>query len=139
MLSQTIGPASLIGELTVQSVELTNTTNSQTNRPENLPELFGSLNARFPIALEVHGVAEVDYVGDQFCIDPGTGADTELDAGTHLNAELARVFTFRPRGASWLSRVEARVAADNLTDTARYDQCGLPQPGRLLRFQLRLY
>ena len=38
-----------------------------------------------------------------------------------------------------LSRLDARVTVDNLTDTALYDQCGLPQPGRLLRFQLRLF
>jgi hypothetical protein len=30
------------------------------------------------------------------------------------------------------------VGVDNLTDEVIYDQCGLPQPGRTLRIQLRV-
>ena len=35
--------------------------------------------------------------------------------------------------------METRVSVDNLGDTALYDQCGLPRPGRLMRFQIRLF
>lgn len=35
--------------------------------------------------------------------------------------------------------VSRAVAVANLNDPAIYDQCGLPQPGRLLRFQLRIF
>ena len=65
-----------------------------------------------------------------------------LDAGTHLDASLGRVWNLRRGGAAdggWFSRMEARVAAANVRDEARFDQCGLPQPGRLLRLQLRVF
>lgn len=139
LASQRIGPVDLTGNLTVQSVDLTDTEANITNRPENLPEVFGTLNAQFPLLLDVNGTAEVDYIGDQFCIDPGTGNDRTLEAGTMVNLGVARTWSVRPRGASWFSRIEGRIAADNVGDVARYDQCGLPQPGRLLRFQVKLF
>jgi iron complex outermembrane receptor protein len=135
--TQTFGPLQLSGDLTVQSVDLTDTEADVTNRPENLPEVFGRAEARFPLLLGVNATAEADYIGSQFCIDPGTGSDAELDAGTHYNVEVSRTWSLP--GGSWLRRLEARVAGDNITNAARYDQCGLPQPGRLLRFQLRLF
>lgn len=139
LASQRIGPIDLDGNVTFQSVDLTDTEADVTNRPENLPELFGRLNAQFPLLLELRGNAELDYIGNQFCIDPGTGNDRKLDAGSAVNAGLARTWAVRSRGASWVSRVEGRIAADNIGNIARYDQCGLPQPGRLLRFQVRLF
>jgi hypothetical protein len=36
-------------------------------------------------------------------------------------------------------RWSGRLAVDNLTDAASYDQCGLPRPGRMLRAQIRLF
>ncbi len=139
MASQSFGAVRLSGDLIMQSVDLTDTEAAVTNRPENLPDIFGSVNAQFPIAFGFEGRAEADHIGDQFCIDPGTGQDTELDAGTQFSLELSRVFNFRPSGAGWIRRLEGRIAADNITNDARYDQCGLPQPGRLLRFQIRLF
>ena len=137
LVTQTLGPVSLGGDLTIQSVELTDTEAEVTNRPENLPETFGSLHAEVPLALDIAASAEARYTGSQFCIDPGTGEDTALEAGTRLNGALSRVWQFRRTGM--LSRLETRIAVDNLADTAIYDQCGLPQPGRLFRFSLRLF
>ena len=37
-----------------------------------------------------------------------------------------------------LSLLELAFGADNLSDTTIYDQCGLPQPGRTFRVQLRV-
>jgi iron complex outermembrane receptor protein len=101
--------------------------------------VYGSVNLRFPLPLDMRAVSEARFTGSQFCVDPDTGADRELDAGTRFNVDLSRVFTVRPANAPWISRLEARAGVDNLTDTALYDQCGLPQPGRLLRLQLRLF
>lgn len=139
MATQRIGPVALTGDLTIQSVELTDTEAGAAHRPENLPALFGHGEARFPLPLGLRGTAEADYVGGQFCIDPGTGDDTRLDAGTRVNLSLARTWSLRPASAGWLRRLEARLAAGNVGDAARYDQCGLPQPGRLLRLQIRLF
>jgi iron complex outermembrane receptor protein len=137
LASQRLGPVALAGDLTIQSVDLTDTEAGVTHRPENLPELFGHVEARFPLPLGLRATAEGDYTGAQFCIDPGTGDDARLGAGTQVNLSLAR--TWALRATSWLRRLEARVAADNAGDAARYDQCGLPQPGRLIRFQIQLF
>ncbi|HEX2168447.1 MAG TPA: hypothetical protein VHG09_14530, partial [Longimicrobiales bacterium] len=59
---------------------------------------------------------------------------------TRINGAISRTFDIRPGSTGrTFSRMDARVTVDNLTDTAIYDQCGLPQPGRLLRFQIRLF
>ena len=139
LVTQALGAVALTGDLTVQSVDLTDTEAGETNRPENLPEVFGRLSARFPLILGVQAMTEVDYIGDQFCVDLATGGDTRLDAGAHVNAHVSREWHTRSSATGWLNRLEVRVAADNIGDVARYDQCGLPQPGRLVRFQLRVF
>src|SRR5687768_13466612 len=139
LATQTVGPVQLGGDLTVQSVELTNTETAVTNQPENLPEVFGSVNARFPLALGIRAIADANYIGKQFCIDPGTGQDAALKAGTQVNVALSRTWTLASTGSSWRRRVEGRISADNAGDIARYDQCGLPQPGRLVQLQVRLF
>ncbi|HEX8210033.1 MAG TPA: TonB-dependent receptor [Longimicrobium sp.] len=137
LATQQLGSVALAGDLTIQSVDLTDTAAGATHRPENLPELFGHAEARFPLALGLRATAEADYTGDQFCIHPGTGDDARLNAGTQINLSLSK--TWALRATSWLRRLEARVAADNVGDATRYDQCGLPQPGRLIRFQIQLF
>jgi iron complex outermembrane receptor protein len=139
LFTQAFGPLRLSGDVTAQAVDLTDTDAEQTRRPENLPELFATLraDARLPLGLEAS--ASANYVGEQFCIDPGTGADATLAAGTQLDASVGRSWTLRPTGSSWFSRLETRVAAANVGDAARFDQCGLPQPGRLLQLQLRVF
>jgi len=134
-----LGSVGLGGDLTIQSVTLTDTEADVTNRPENLPEVFGSLFVQAPLALGVTGNVEARYTGSQFCIDPGTGEDTRLDAGTILSGGVARTWWVRREGAGLLSRLEGRLSLDNIGNTALYDQCGLPQPGRLVRFQVRLF
>lgn len=132
-----VGPATLSGDLTVQRVRLTDPQQGVTNRPENLPEVFGRVAARLPVALGIRATAEAAFTGRQFCIDPDTGADRRLEGGAFLNGDLSRVWRVRPTGIA--SRLEARVSVDNLADAALYDQCGLPRSGRLLRLQLRLF
>jgi len=133
LFSQMFGPVGFAADVTFQSVDLIDTEAQVTNRPENLPEVLGNVRVSLPLIASVNAAANAHYSGSQYCIDPGTGADRELSAATRLDAELSRTFQF---GAG--RRVEARVSVDNLTDDAIYDQCGLPQPGRVLRFALKL-
>jgi iron complex outermembrane receptor protein len=133
-----LGRVVLGGDATLQSVALTDPEAGVTNEPENLPEVAGGLRAAFSLPLDVRGSAEARYTGRQFCIDPGTGLDTELDGGTVLNGELARTW-WVDRSGAWFRRIETRVAVDNAGAHALYDQCGLPQAGRLFRFQVRVY
>jgi iron complex outermembrane receptor protein len=137
--SHQLGPLSLAMDLTAQSVDVDDAVAGTSNRPENLPELFGSLRAGFPIFFAVNGTAVARYTGDQFCIHPTTGEDQELAAGVNLGAEVGRTWQIRAQGSDWLSRLETRVGVDNVLDRAIYDQCGLPQPGRLVHFQVRLF
>ena len=55
----------------------------------------------------------------------------ELPARTQTNLALERRLTLSTRGA--VRALRAVLALDNATNTAIYDQCGLPQPGRTLR------
>ena len=135
LASQSFGSVSVGGDLTLQTVELTDPNTRVSREPENLPTRSGGIHVAFPLVAGVTARGEAEYTGSQFCQDPDTGADVELDGGTWWNALVSRVW--RPdRG---LRGVEASVAIDNVANTALYDQCGLPRPGRLLRLQLRLF
>ena len=133
-----VGRASLGGALTVQAVDLTDTQAQVTNRPENLPETFGRAYLTTPLPLGLFVGGEARYTGSQFCIDPASGADAELAAGTVFSGDLSRQFRIGSSGGL-LSRLEARIGVDNLGNKTMYGQCRLPEPGRLVRFQVRLY
>lgn len=139
LAAHAIGPVDVSGSATFQSVDLTDTDANETNRPENLPEAFGELNLRFPIVQGLACAAGVEYTGDQFVIDAVTGEDAELDAEAVINASVSRTW---PMHLSWgggaFAQIEARVALDNAGDVALYDAFGLPEPGRRVRFELRL-
>jgi iron complex outermembrane receptor protein len=128
--SQRWGRFSLTGNFTAQSVDLTDTQAGVTNRPENLPELFGGAAVRARLGRGFTGGVEALYNGEQFTIDPETGDDRRLDAGTRLDLELTR---------RWGPRLETTLAVDNVTDTAIYDLIGLPRPGRSVRLQFQFF
>lgn len=138
LLSQTFGPLGMGADLTLQQVELIDPGTAAAREPENMPEQAGSAWVRFPLPAGVSAMAEAEYTGSQFCQDPDSGADVELDGGTWLNGSLARVWTLSS-GRNLGSRLETRVSATNLGDTALYDQCGLPRAGRMLQFQVRVF
>lgn len=138
--SQAFGPVALSGHLMIQDVELRDTEANETHKPENLPEALGGSSARFPLFLGLVGGADVEYTGSQFCIDPGSGEDAELARGAIVGGFVSRGWPVRASwGAGSFTRLEARVAIDNAADTALFDQCGLPRPGRRARFEIRLH
>jgi outer membrane receptor protein involved in Fe transport len=137
--SWNLGALDLAADLTLQDVELKDTEAQETSRPENLPEVFGQLNLRFPLVAGVIGAAGVEYTGDQFGIDPASGEDAELPAQAIFGAQLTRAWPIAMAwGGGTFSRFEARVAADNLGDAVLYGAAGLPEPGRRVRFEVRL-
>jgi iron complex outermembrane receptor protein len=135
--STLLGPATIGADLTVQSVSLTDPGLGTSARPENLPELFGTLFVRAPVGLGLTAGVEARHTGNQFCVDPGTGADTRLRGGTVLNGEVTR--SWRLRSSALFGRLETTVSVFNAGNIALYDQCGLPEPGRLLRLQVRVH
>jgi iron complex outermembrane receptor protein len=138
VFSQTMGRVDFGGELTLQSVELTDPNTLVNTHPENVPEQLGSAYLRLPLAAGIAGTVETEYTGSQYCIDPDSGEDVKLSGGTWLNAALSKVWPWSTRSGSTRS-VETTISGLNLTGTALYDSCGLPRPGRLLRFQVRVF
>jgi iron complex outermembrane receptor protein len=134
-----LGPASLSGNLVVQDAELTDTSTDEKREPESLPEAYGSLDAKVRLGGAFTLGAGADYTGSQFAIDVGTGEDTRLDAAVLFGAWIGREWSLPASwGGSTFSRVDARIAAENLTDEAQYEIPGIPGPGRRFRFELRL-
>jgi iron complex outermembrane receptor protein len=139
LFTQTLGDVTLGGDFTLQSVELVDPDTSASTQPENLPERSGSAYVNIPLGTSGFTLGgEARYTGAQFCQDPDSGADVELDGGTWLNADVTRTWQVASSTGT-LSRMETRLGVDNMADTALYDQCGLPRPGRLLRVQIRIF
>jgi iron complex outermembrane receptor protein len=135
LASLRLGPALLGGDLTLQGVALRDELAPQTERePEYQPEVFGDLEFSGPLALGVWGTAAVGYVGPQYCVNPELEADQRLSASGRLDLLLGREW----RLGGPLSILETSLALDNATDATVFDQCGLPQPGRTLRLQVRV-
>ena len=103
-----------------------------------MPEREGRAYLTFPLVAGIAATAEAEYTGPQYCQDPASGQDVELDGGTWLNASLSRVWDISG-SRSVAQRMETRVSASNVGDTALYDQCGLPRAGRLLQVQVRVF
>lgn len=122
------GRYSFAANLTAQSVSITNTEAGLTNRPENLPEIFGGASLRARLWSGFVGGVQARYTGRQYAIDPETGGDARLDAGTCIDVEITR---------SWGSSLETTLAVDNVTNEAVYDLIGLPRPGLAARLQFR--
>lgn len=137
--SQTVGPVSLSGDLMLQTVDLIDPASTESTEPENLPEIEWGLEARVPFASGFSATLGTRYTGSQFCLDPDTGGDRELDAGARINAGLSKTFSFGPDRAATFSGVEVSAFADNIGDVALYDQCGLPRPGRIVGVQFRVF
>lgn len=134
LLSQSLGRLAVGGDLTLQSVELTDPGTAASSEPENLPEQVGRAWGRYALPADAWIRAEAEYTGAQFCQDPDTGEDVKLDAGTWLNASVGKVWRVLGGGR----RIEASVSGANLADASLYDQCGLPRAGRLVQVQVRL-
>ncbi len=138
LFSQTLGSIEIGGDLTLQSVRLTDPKTLLNTKPETVPERSGSAYVRLPLGRGLVGTTGVEYTGAQYCIDPDSGEDVRLAGGSWLNAAVSKVWPFSTRGGSSRS-IETTMSGLNLTDAALYDACGLPRAGRLLRLQVRVY
>jgi iron complex outermembrane receptor protein len=134
LFNQSFGTVSFGGDLTLQTTRLEDPSTSVSSRPENLPGRAARGWVAFPIAAGFTGAGEAEFTGPQFCQDPDSGADVKLAGGTWLNATLSRIWSF---GSA--RRLETSASADNLADSALYDQCGLPRPGRMLSVSVRVF
>jgi iron complex outermembrane receptor protein len=134
----TVGRLALETEFTLQDVEVTEADNPAA-RAEYEPEIMAGVGGSIPLPAGLAAGAELEYWGEQFCSTPQPGQDAyeTLDPSTRADLQLSRTFRL-PAGLASLQRLGVELAVDNVGDSAAYDQCGLPQPGRTFRLQVRL-
>jgi iron complex outermembrane receptor protein len=125
-------------EFTLQDVKVTEADNPAV-RAEYEPEIVAGIGGSLPLPAGFTAGAEVEYWGRQYCSAPQPGEESyqTLEPSTRADVQVARTFRM-PTAVATLQRVGVEMAVDNLGDTATYDQCGLPRPGRTFRLQVRL-
>jgi iron complex outermembrane receptor protein len=101
---------------------------------ENNPGARGMLELGVPLLVSLRGFANARFTGRQYCLNADTGAEMALSAVTELNGALEHRLTVAKAGP--VRSVRTLIALDNASNTMIYDQCGLPQAGRTLRFML---
>jgi iron complex outermembrane receptor protein len=132
----TMGKWALGGDATLQRVRGAGAGGDDADL-EYEPSLYGGIWADAPlhlgarVGMKVHGVAEQRY------IDLDSGAFSSLAPTVRFDLRLSRPFDLGDFGP-W-RRIETLIALENLTDRPIYDQAGLPQPGRTVRLQVRLW
>jgi iron complex outermembrane receptor protein len=124
----TLGQSALTADLTWQHVRILDPSVPTGERyAEYQPSLLGKVDLTIQGMFGTRATAAASYVGRQWCITPDQDGPVALPRSTRVDLQASR---------RW-RRLEAAFAVDNLADTAIYDQCGLSQPGRMLRLQLR--
>ncbi len=127
---------SLTGDLTLKDVkqEDPNAPEGQ-GEPEYQPWIAGSLGLSAPLGFEIWSTGRLRHLGPRYCVNPDVEGQLRLNSDTWLDLEFGRSFDL----GSPSRHLDLVLALDNVTDSAVYDQCGLPQPGRLLRLQFRIF
>ncbi len=105
-------------------------------RLEYEPSVVGKLGLDVPLPWSVRGGGDVRFVGAQRCENPEIGALQRLGSSRTVDLSVRRSLGLRSGGA--LNRMDLSASLRNVLDAVVFDQCGLPQPGRLLRIQLRI-
>jgi iron complex outermembrane receptor protein len=100
------------------------------------PAVAGKVSAFLPLPLELEGTLSARYMGEQYCENPQMGGLQPFGDSRHLDLGLRRAFRM---AAGLFQRAEAMLNLDNAADAVVLDQCGLPQPGRTLRMQVRIW
>lgn len=125
----------VLGDALVQHVRIEDPAVSGTERqPENQPDLRLGANVVIPVR-DFRVSLNVDHMGRQYCVNGDTGRNDSISSQTWTGAGIERAFAI---AGGMFSRLVASFGVDNIGDAAVYDQCGLPQPGRTLRFGLAL-
>ena len=125
------------GELTLQQAWQIEEVSGVKTRPEYEPSVVGGFSVATPAPGDFKLSGGYRFVGTQFCLNADSTSMDRLRRTHRFELQLRRLFALEGRSA--LANVDALVSVTNLTDNAIFDQCGLPQPGRTFRIQLRLF
>jgi iron complex outermembrane receptor protein len=131
----TVGTATLTGDLTLQSVHGFDADGTEVEL-EYEPAVSGKVGIELPVTFQLHASGNMRMVGRQQCENPETGGMQPLDSSRTADLGLRRVFEV---GSRALRRVDASFSVRNVTNGLSFDQCGLPQPGRSVQIQLRIW
>jgi iron complex outermembrane receptor protein len=131
---------SFMGDLLVQRVRLhDNTVDPRERRPEHQPEVRGRFGVGVPLLQGINMMTDMRYIGRQYCVHPDLGGEMVLEGQAEGDVALEKTWALKGGIAGGLlSSLRTTVALDNVTDATVYDQCGLPRPGRTLRFAIQL-
>jgi iron complex outermembrane receptor protein len=124
-------------DATLQNISIFDqTANNAERHAENNPERRGRVELGLPLPWQLRGSATARHTGTQYCLNGETGLEMKLNAATTTDLSVTRAFPVRGNGLfGWLRTV---LSLDNVANTAVYDQCGLPQPGRTLRLMMTI-
>lgn len=130
---------SFTGDLLLQRVREQNPSIGA-RRAEHQPELLGRFGVSTPLAFGSRLMTDLRYIGRQYCMHPDVGGQVALAGGAEGDVGLEKAWRLGRGlvGSALLSSVRAMIGVDNLTDATVYDQCGLPRPGRTLRFAVQV-
>jgi iron complex outermembrane receptor protein len=129
----------LLADLTLQDARVLDPTQPGGRRQvEYQPKVRGSVTAVGPLAAGWRGTAAANLFGSQFCLNPDANAYSRLPTTGRADVMVDRTFVARA-GAALLRSLRVLVAVDNVTDALNWDQCGLPQPGRVFRVGVELH
>jgi iron complex outermembrane receptor protein len=126
----------LSADALLQSIEIFDqTANNAQRHAENNPEARGRMELGLPLPWQMRGFATARHTGTQYCLNADTQSEMTLDGVT--TADLAVQRTARVSSGPFRS-LRTVLSLDNVSNSAVFDQCGLPQPGRTLRLMMTL-
>ena len=131
---------SVVADVMLQRVRVTDRTAATPHRrAEHMPEFRAGIDGSRSLVWGVRGSAGLNFTGRQYCLNSASGALDRLNRSTRgdvgVDHELA---LSRSEGGFW-SKIRTSLRVVNVTDAGVYDQCGMPQPGRTVRFGVTLY
>lgn len=132
----TLGVATISTDLTLQHVRGVEPDGTRIEL-EYEPSVTGKFSLESPLGGGYRAASDFHFVSDQRCANPEVGGLQSFGASGSADFSLRKIFQFGGRGA--LSRVDASASVRNATNSTSYDQCGLPQPGRTLQVQFRVW
>ncbi len=127
------GPLTYGGDLTLKRVRISDSQANEEARAEYEPGISATMNLGVRTVSNVDLAGFVRYRGVQYCENVEVSGLDRMDASATVDLEARRDFALRGG-----RRLRSMISVSNLADGTMLDQCGLPQPGRMLRFQFNL-
>ena len=130
------GISTWTGDVTVQKVRGIEPDGSEVQL-EYEPAVIGHVGLRLPVGAGFKGRGDFRFTGAQRCENPEIGGLAPLRSSHVFDLGIRRIFS--GGRARRFQRVDASLNVTNVADAVVWDQCGLPQPGRTVMLQLRVW